>query len=127
MADRMALLDLVNRYQDAWTARDFDTASELVADDIVFRSPQQHIAGAAEFFTMLRGFATRVAPRWELVSATESEDQILILYHLFSEVGDPLACADHFQVRDGKIVSETLVFDGQAFAAAAARRTTAQS
>jgi ketosteroid isomerase-like protein len=122
MNDQGPLLDLISRYQDAWTSRDFNTAAGLVADDMVFRSPQQHIVGASGFFTMLRGFATRVAPRWQLVSATEADDEILVLYHLFSDEGHALACADHFRVRDGKIVSELLVFDVAAFAAAAAKR-----
>lgn len=112
-------LDIVRRYQDAWTSGDFETAAELVADDIVFRSPQQHIEGATDFLTMLRGFATRVARRWQLVSATQADEDVLILYHLFSDDGAALPCADNFRVRDGRIVSETLVFDGDAFAAAA--------
>src|SRR5579859_5626988 len=113
MTDGSAVLDTVSRYQDAWTSRDFDTAGQLVAENIVFRSPQQHIVGASDFFTMLCGFARRVAPRWQLISAGQADDEILVLYHLFSDAGDALACADHFRVRDGKIVSETLVFDGQ--------------
>ncbi len=119
-----APLNIVSRYQDAWTSGDFETAGQLVDGNIEFRSPQQYIVGASDFFTMLREFATRVAPRWQLVSATQADDEILVLYHLFSDDGDALACADHFRVREGKIVSETLVFDGQAFAAAAAQRAT---
>jgi ketosteroid isomerase-like protein len=122
MTDESPVLNIISRYQDAWTRRDFDAAGQLVAEDIVFRSPQQHIVGASDFFTMLRGFATRVAPRWQLVSATQADDEILVMYHLFSEDGDALACADHFRVREGKIISETLVFDGQAFAKAATKR-----
>jgi ketosteroid isomerase-like protein len=119
MPDGESVLNIVSRYQDAWTRRDFDAARQLVAGDIVFRSPQQHIVGVEDFFTMLRAFAPRVAQRWQLVSATQTDDEALVLYHLFSDNGDALACADHFRVRDGRIVSEMLVFDADAFAAAA--------
>ncbi len=115
-------LDIVSAYQDAWTSRDFDTAARYVADDIVFRSPQQHITGAREFLSMLRGFAARVAPRWEQVSAASSEESVLLLYNLFSDAGDALPCADYFTLRDGRIATETLVFDPRPFAELAQRR-----
>lgn len=110
-------LSLVRAYQGAWTSKDFETAARHIADDVVFHSPQQHLSGATAFMAMLSAFAERIAPRWEEVAATEAGDEVVILYHLFTLTGSPATCADHFTVRDGRIRSETLVFDPKPFLA----------
>jgi ketosteroid isomerase-like protein len=116
--EKSPALDIVCAYQDAWTSGNLAAAARYVADDIVFRSPQQHLTSAHEFMAMLGAFAGRVERRWELVAATPDPDGVLILYKLFLG-GAPALCADHFTVRDGRIQSETLVFDPQPFAAPA--------
>ena len=118
MAQRSAL-EIVSAYQDAWTSKDFETAAGYLAEDVVFRSPQQHLATVNDFIAMLTAFAARIAPRWELLSATTDGGNVLILYHLFTMQGDAAACADFFTVDSGKIQSETLVFDPEPFVAAA--------
>ena len=115
-------LDVVKAYQDAWTSGDFGSAERLLADDVTFLSPAQQLSSARDFLAMLTAFAQRIEHRWELVAATPEEDGVLILYRLFTGDGTPAMCADHFVVHDGRIQSETLVFDPQPFAAAAARR-----
>lgn len=113
--------EIVTAYQDAWTKRDFEMAGRYVAEDIVFHSPQQHITGTRDFLSMLSAFAERIDHRWERLEATTDGDGVLILYNLFLD-GVPAVCADYFTVRDGKIRSETLVFDPKPFMAAASKR-----
>ncbi len=109
-------VDIVVAYQDAWTARDFDRARHLVADDVVFvSSGGQRITGIDDFMTMLSAFAQRIEPRWEKVAAVQDERGVLILYRLFTAGGDPAFCADYFTVGDGKITSDTLAFDPEPF------------
>lgn len=103
-------------YQDAWTRRDFEKAAWYVADDVVFRSSgKQHITGVNDFMAMLSAFAMRIEPRWEQVAVLPDDNGVLILYRLFTAHGEPAFCADYFVVRDGKIKSDTLVFDPEPF------------
>lgn len=111
-------LEIVSAYQDAWTSGDFEAARRFIADQIVFRSPQQHIEGAEQFFAMLSGFVPRIQPRWEMLAATVGDGGVLVMYDLFTGAGSRATCADFFTLEDGRITSETLVFDPGPFAAA---------
>lgn len=116
MAPSTSAVEVVLAYQDAWTRRDFDAARRYVADDVVFRSSAgQHIVMVDPFFTMLSAFAQRIEPRWEKVAVLPDELGVLILYRLFTLAAAPAFCSDYFVVRDGKIVSDTLVFDPEPF------------
>jgi ketosteroid isomerase-like protein len=112
-------LEIVSAYQDAWTSRDFETAAQYVAEDIVFRSSAgQHFTTLSDFLAMLTAFAERIQPRWELIAATEEGDNVLVLYKLFTSQSAPASCADCFTVTEGRIRTEMLVFDPEPFLSA---------
>jgi len=114
VADTTAL-EIVTAYQDAWTRRDFESAARYVADDVVFRSPLQHLMGAEQFLSVIAAFAQRVEPRWELISATSNDDSVLLLYRLFTTTGKTAVCADCFTLKQGRITTEILGFDPEPF------------
>ncbi|HMK93339.1 MAG TPA: nuclear transport factor 2 family protein [Thermoleophilia bacterium] len=112
-------LDIVKAYQDAWIGGDFERSRHYLSPAISFRSPQHDLTGISDFLAMLTTFGQRIEQRWELVSAVAEDGDVFILYRLFTARGEPALCADHFTVDDGRITSETLVFDPEPFAAAA--------
>jgi len=115
--DGNSVLAVVSASQDAWTSRDMKTAANYVAEDIVFCSPRQTLTGAQDFISMLTAFSGKISPRWEMIASTTDSDGVLILYKLFTLRGTPAICADYFDVKDGKIQRETLVFDPEPFLA----------
>jgi hypothetical protein len=112
----MTALDIVRAYQDAWTARDFEAAAEYLADDFTHTAPNASYASAKEFLTALAVFGDRIGPGWRPVAMFGDETEALLMYELFAVSGAALPLTvDHFVVRDGRIVSETLVFDTPSF------------
>jgi hypothetical protein len=119
----MTALDVVRAYQDAWTKRDFTAAAEYLAEDFVHVSPNARYDTVDGFLAMLTAFGARIGTGWRPVAEFGDETSALIMYELFTTSGAPLPLTvDHFVVRDGKLVSETLVFDTVSFAAALARQ-----
>jgi ketosteroid isomerase-like protein len=118
----MTALDIVRAYQDAWTKKDFTAAAEYLAEDFVYVAPNARHDTVDGFLAMLAAFGARIGPGWRPVAEFGDETSALIMYELFTKSGEPLPLTvDHFVVRDGKLVSETLVFDTASFAAALAR------
>jgi len=111
----ISALEIVTAYQDAWTQRDFQTAATYLADDVVFRSPTQHLHRVEQFLSMITAFAQRIQPGWTLIAATPSDDMVLLLYKLVLIGGQPAICADFFTVKEGLITSEILGFDPAPF------------
>jgi ketosteroid isomerase-like protein len=108
-------LELIRRYQDAWTAGDFEAAARYIAEDIEFVSPQQRIVGAEAFLRMLNAFQQRIGTGWEYIASTVDGENVLILYKLFMPTGAPAVCTDYFELEEGHIRREVLVFDPKPF------------
>ena len=114
-------LDLVRAYQDAWTRKDFEAAAEFLAEDFVHDAPGTSYPSAKDWLPALAKFGDRIGPGWRPVAAFGNDTEALLMYELFAISGDPLPLTtDYFTVRDGKITSETLVFDTRSFGAALA-------
>jgi len=117
----MTALDVVLAYQDAWTRKDFDAAAGYLADDFVHVSPNSRYTSAKEWLPALARFGDRIGAGWRPVATFGGDAEALLMYELFAVSGAALPLTvDHFLVRDGKIVSETLVFDTTSFGAALA-------
>ena len=115
----MTALDVVRAYQDAWTGKDYEAAAGYLADDFVHLSPNARYSSAKEWLPALARFGDRIGSGWRAVAAFGDEAEALLMYELFARSGAALPLTvDHFVVRDGKIISETLVFDTASFGAA---------
>jgi SnoaL-like protein len=114
-------LDVVLAYQDAWTSKEFEKAADLLAEYFVFESPTAGYTSAKEFMPFLARFGDRIGPGWQPIAVFGNATEALLMYQLFAPSGLALPLtADYFTVRDGKIVSEKLVFDTPSFGAAMA-------
>ncbi len=111
----MTALELVCAYQDAWASKDLAAAAGYLAGDFVFDGPNGRQTSAAAFLPGLTRFAHTIEPGWHRVAALADGDGVAVLYDVTLRTGAPLRCADYFTVRDGRITSEWLVFDTDAF------------
>jgi ketosteroid isomerase-like protein len=126
MADQTAL-DIVLAYTEAWAGKDLATAAGHLAGDVVFDGPFAHYESAEPLVRGLERFAAQIAPGWKRLAALAQGEQVMLMYEVFLPSGKPIRTAEHFTVRDGKIRSETLVFDSLALHAAQAEAQAVQA
>ena len=111
-------LDIVLAYTEAWANRDLAAAAGYLADDVVFDGPFARYDSAEPLLRGLERFAARIAPGWKQIAALTRGEQVMLMYEVFLPTGAPVRTAEVFTVRDGRIRSETLVFDSLAMHAA---------
>lgn len=115
--DRMVgPVEIVERYFNAWTSKDFGTARSLLHDDLSFSGPFETLDNADALMESIKGLAQIVtgAERRGLVA---QEDQVCVIYDLHTVPVATAAVAEWYTVRDGKIASMEAFFDARPFAA----------
>jgi len=110
MADQSAL-DVVVAYTDAWASKDLEAAAAHLAADVVFDGAGGRHESAEPLLRGLAGFVTQIAPGWRQLALVAQGEQVMLMYEVSMLSGKPVRLAEHFTVRDGKIRSETLVYD----------------
>ena len=111
----MSVVDVVNRYYEAWNAEVGDFGDVPLAEDLHFSGPMHTLEGADSF----RSHAAR--SRASLVSCSVREqfvkgDRVCSIVDW--ELGPPvsrLTTTEIIEVRDGRIVSGELIFDPERF------------
>jgi ketosteroid isomerase-like protein len=107
--------EIVERYFDAWTSKDFETARSLLHDDLAFSGPLETVADADALLQSLRG-------RAEIVTGVErrgviaSGDEVAVIYDLHTVPIESAPVAEWYTVRDGRIASIQAFFDARPFA-----------
>jgi ketosteroid isomerase-like protein len=119
MTDQSAL-GVVVAYTEAWAGKDLETAAGYLAADVVFDGAGGRHESAEPLLRGLAGFVSQIAPGWRQLAAVAQGDQVMLMYEVSMASGRPVRLAEHFTVRDGKIRSETLVYDTAAVQAAQA-------
>lgn len=114
----MTALATARTYHDAWTGRDFETAAGLLADDLQVEVPINAYPDAASFAAALAGFGA-LATRVDLLSALGGDDEAVLLYDMEVQGLGDLRVAEHFTVRDGRIVRLRQIHDTAALREAA--------
>lgn len=105
-------------FVEAFGRRDTATVAGLLADDVVFTSPRATVSGAAAVAAAIGGFAEAVTGV-RIISVLGDDDQAVIMYDMTTGPFGTLRAADRLTVRDGRITSDTLVFDTHPLRAAA--------
>jgi ketosteroid isomerase-like protein len=113
--------EIVERYFDAWTSKDFATARALLHDDLSFTGPFETLDRADALMQSLQGLAQVVtgAERRGLIA---EGDDVAVIYELHTVPVDSANVAEWYTVRDGKIASIQAFFDARPFAAMFAGR-----
>jgi hypothetical protein len=119
MADQSPL-DVVVAYTEAWAGKDLEAAAGHLAADVVFDGASARYESSEPLLRGLAGFVTQITPGWRQVAAVVQGEQVMLMYEVSLLSGKPVRLAEHFTVRDGKIRSETLVYDTAAVQAARA-------
>ena len=111
-----ASAEIVERYFDAWTSKDFETARSLLHDDLSFRGPIETLDNADALIESIKGLA-QIVTGAERRALLEQGDQVVVIYDLHTVPIPTAAVAEWYTVRDGKIASMQAFFDARPFAA----------
>jgi ketosteroid isomerase-like protein len=115
--DRMAgPAEIVERYFDAWTSKDFETARSLLHDDLAFRGPLETVADADALLRSLQRLA-QIVTGVERRGVIASGEEVAVIYDLHTVPIESAPVAEWYTLRDGKIESIQAFFDARPFAA----------
>ncbi|MGW3352148.1 nuclear transport factor 2 family protein [Nonomuraea rubra] len=95
---------------EAFGRRDLAAVSLHLAEDVVFESPRGTIEGASAVVEAIGQFAEVVAAV-KILSVLGNDEEAMIMYDMVTGPFGTLRAADHLAVRDGRIISDRLVFD----------------
>jgi ketosteroid isomerase-like protein len=105
---------IVERYHEAWTGKDFETARALLHDRLSFKGPIDTFENADDYLAALE----RLAPMVQGVDVKKvlaAGDDVVVLFDLLTP-GGPAPVAEWYRVRDGKIAAVQVYFDARPFA-----------
>jgi hypothetical protein len=103
--------DIAVTFTQAWAHQDFDRAAGYLADDVEFDGPAAgHITGKQQYMDALSRFAVHVTGI-EFICALGDDEQAAIFYNATTSQQGTNTFAERLVIRDGKIVSDRLVFD----------------
>ncbi len=109
--------EVVESWSRALSARDFDTARALLADDLRFEGPIDTFDRADDYMNAIKGLMTMVRGMEHQATIAQGDD-VAVFYRLDTPVA--LApVAEWYRVRDGKIAQLRAYFDARPFAPAA--------
>ena len=100
---------------DAWTAKDFTRAREMLHDNVSFNGPIDTFSDADSYLASLRqlsGIITGVDKQKVFVGG----DDVCVIYDLKTRPVPSSRTCEWYKVRDGKIASVSVVFDARPFA-----------
>jgi ketosteroid isomerase-like protein len=109
--------DVVARYHEAWRRKDFESARELLADDLRFSGPFDTFDNADDLVAALRELAP-ISRDAEVHKVFEDGDDVCVLFDLVTNTPIGSApVAEWHTVRDDKIAAIRVYFDARPFAA----------
>ena len=108
----MASSDVVRAMFEAYLAQDAKKADRLLADDVVFTSPQDDHIDKAAFMERCFPTADRVVTQDILSLVDCGEDAAFVMYEYELKEGGVHRNTEFIQVVDGRIVSIDVFFGG---------------
>ena len=101
---------VVETYHRGWTSKRFDDAVALLAPDVQVEVPINEYPTRESFAQALAGFGGMVE-RVDLLAELAEGSQAMLLYDLTVTGMGTLRVAEHFTVRDGRIVRLRQIHD----------------
>jgi ketosteroid isomerase-like protein len=108
--------DIVERYFDAWTSRDFDGARRLLHDNLSFRGPIDRFDDADALLESIQGLA-QIVTGAERRRVLAEGNEVAVVYDLHTSPVPNAAVAEWYRVEGGKIAAIEAFFDARPFAA----------
>jgi ketosteroid isomerase-like protein len=107
---------IVERYQQAFGGKDFETARSLLADDLEFRGPIDTFHSADDYLAAIRRLSA-IVEGVEVERVFADGDDVAIFYGLVTSTPAGTApVAEWYRVRDAKIAEIRVYFDARPFA-----------
>ena len=103
-------LEIVRRYHDGWTSRNYQQAIELLASDLIVEVPINEYPTKESFADALRNFGELVTDI-EVLSQLSAGNEAMLLYDMQVEQLGPLRVVEHFTVAEGKITRLRQIHD----------------
>ncbi len=116
-SQQLSTRQVVDQYLSAFYRGDFDVARDLVADDLSFRGPFVQVEGADAFFASAQPLC-QIVKGHRTVRQWRDGDEVSTLYvmDLETPLGEGSVLTSEWNtVREGKVLSATLVFDTAEF------------
>lgn len=108
---------IARTYFRRWTERHFDDAAELLDPSLVVEVPINDYPTRESFAQALAGFGSMVE-RVEMLAELGGEGEAMQLYDMHVAGLGPMRIAEHFTVREGRIVRLRQIHDTAALRAA---------
>jgi ketosteroid isomerase-like protein len=102
--------EIVRRYHDGWTSRNYHQAIELLASNLIVEVPINAYPTKESFADALRNFGELVTDV-DLLSELSAGNEAMLLYDMQVEQLGSLRVVEHFTVADGKIVRLRQIHD----------------
>jgi ketosteroid isomerase-like protein len=109
----MSNTEIVRASFDAYLAQDRDTAERLIAQDLVFTSPQDDHIDKAAYLERCFPTADRLVSQEILELVGAGEDGVFILYEYELKTGERHRNAEFITVRGEQLVEIQVFFGGQ--------------
>jgi hypothetical protein len=106
---------VVRTFLQAWGSGNLRSVADLVADDVIFDGPNQHVTNRDDYLSALAAFAAKVTGL-DILSVVAEGDEVMALYTVAVPPFGRIPTAEHFTITDGRIRTDRLVFDTGVFA-----------
>jgi hypothetical protein len=101
---------VASAFVEAFGRGDMTAVAGLLADDVAFESPRVALTGAGPVLAAMGEFA-QVVTGVSVLAVVGDEERAMVMYDMATGPFGTLRAVDNLVVRDGRIVSDTLVFD----------------
>ena len=108
-----AAVETARAFEAAWQGKELEKARGHLAD-VVFDSPFGHETTAEAAMGQYAGFVQAVSGPAREIAAFGDDLSALIMSEIPTATFGTVVSAAHYMVRDGKITSETIVYDATA-------------
>jgi len=108
-------LTIAQAYFDAMADKDADKIAAMSAEDVTCTSPVGELQGVQAFRGFQEGFA-KMIKKLTLVAAFGDDEHAVIIYNSETYPVPNAVVAEHIAVKNGKLASTTVIYDGTPFA-----------
>ena len=108
-------LTIAQAYFDAMANKDADKIASMSAEDVICTSPVGKLQGVQAFRGFQEGFA-KMIKKLTLVAAFGDDEHAVIVYSSETYPVPNATVAEYVTVKNGKIASTTVIYDGTPFA-----------
>jgi limonene-1,2-epoxide hydrolase len=97
-------IEIATSFLQAWADGDMDAASRLLGDDVQFEGPMQTARGRDEVAAAMGDFGKLVSGITLIATAGDAE-RVLVMCDMHTQPFGTLRAAEHYVIRDGRIIS----------------------